>query len=158
VIAGFGRVGTAVAARLQAAGIPFVAVDLDPHRIAQGRQRGQPVFYGDISRPEMLAALHVENARSLVLTIDSPATTAQLVAMVRYIFPELKVYCRARDDVHAAELTKLGAHIVVPELVETGFALAGSLIAAIGDSIPEVGTPAAQTTAEPATRKRGTGS
>ncbi len=139
VIAGFGRVGGAVAARLQAAGIPFVAVDLNPHRITEARASGHPVYYGDISRPEILAALNVETARSLVLTVDQPATTAQLVAMVSYIFPDLKVYARARDSAHANELRKMGAHIVVPELVETGFALAGSLIDAIGETIPEVG-------------------
>ncbi len=143
VIAGFGRVGHAVAARLQASDIPYVAVDLNPHRIAQARQRGQPVYYGDITQPEILAALNVESARSLVLTIDSPATTTQLVAMVRYIFPKLRIYARARDDAHAAELTKLGAHTVIPELVETGFALAGSLIHALGEAIPEVGAPGA---------------
>ncbi len=144
VIAGFGRVGGAVAARLQAAGIPFVAVDLNPHRIAEARASGHPVYYGDISRPEILAALNVETARSLVLTVDNPATTAQLVAMVSYIFPDLKVYARARDDTHANELRKMGAHIVIPELVETGFALAGTLIDAMGETIPEVGSSEVQ--------------
>jgi len=144
VIAGFGRVGGAVAARLQAAGIPFVAVDLNPHRIAEARASGHPVYYGDISRPEILAALNVETARSLVLTVDKPATTAQLVAMVSYIFPNLKVYARAQDKAHANELRKMGAHIVVPELVETGFALAGSLIDAMGEAIPEVGASETQ--------------
>jgi len=138
VIAGFGRVGSAVAARLQAAEIPYVAVDLDPHRIAQARGSGLPVYYGDITRPEILAAVHVETARSIVLTVSEPATTGQLVALVSYIFPDLKVYARARDDAHAAELRKMGAHIVVPELKETGFALARSLIGALGDAIPEI--------------------
>jgi CPA2 family monovalent cation:H+ antiporter-2 len=139
VIAGFGRVGSAVAARLQAADIPFVAVDQDPHRIAQARSKGLPVYYGDITRPEILDALNIETARSIVVTVNEPAITSQLVALVSYIFPDLRVYARARDDAHAAELRKMGAHIVVPELVETGFALARSLIDALGEAIPEIG-------------------
>lgn len=139
VIAGFGRVGSAVAARLQAADIPFVAVDQDPHRIAQARSKGLPVYYGDITRPEILDALNIETARSIVVTVNEPAITSQLVALVSYIFPDLRVYARARDDAHAAELRKMGAHIVVPELVETGFALARSLIDALGEVIPEIG-------------------
>jgi len=130
VIAGFGRVGADVAARLEAAGMAYVAVDLDPARIAHARQRGLPVYYGDITRPEILAALRVEHARSLVVAVDNPKAAAQLVALVCYILPDLKVYARARDDEHAAELRKLGAHTVVPELTETGVALAGSLIGA----------------------------
>jgi CPA2 family monovalent cation:H+ antiporter-2 len=132
VIAGFGRVGAAVAHRLEAAGIPYCAVDVDPHRIAEARQAGRPVFYGDITQPEILSALHVERARSIMLTVNNPKTIEQLVALICYIFPDLKVYARARDDDHARELRRLGAHSVVPEMVGTGFALAGSLIDAMG--------------------------
>lgn len=156
VIAGFGRVGSAVAARLQAANIPFVAVDMDPHRIAQARSSSLPVYYGDITRPEILAALNIETARSIVVTVNDPAITSQLVALVSYIFPDLRVYARARDDVHAAELRKMGAHIVVPELVETGFALARSLIDALGEAIPEIGKGEAadEAKAAPADKKK----
>jgi CPA2 family monovalent cation:H+ antiporter-2 len=107
VIAGFGRVGSSVATGLENSGVPFVAVDLDPHRVAQARQRGLPVFYGEVTRPEILDALHVERANTLVVAVDDPQTATQLVAVVCYIFPDLKVYARARDDAHARELEKL---------------------------------------------------
>jgi CPA2 family monovalent cation:H+ antiporter-2 len=42
VIAGFGRVGTAVAASLESAGVPFIAVDLNPHTIARLLRRRDP--------------------------------------------------------------------------------------------------------------------
>jgi CPA2 family monovalent cation:H+ antiporter-2 len=137
VIAGFGRVGQAVAQRLESAGVPYIAVDLDPHRIAQARQRGLPVFYGDISRPEILDPLHLERARSIVVAVDNPKAALQLVAMVCYIFPDLEVHARARDDAHADELEKLGAHVVVPELVATGVKLAGSILDAMDGDIAE---------------------
>ena len=44
------------------------------------------------------------------------------------IFPDLRVYARARDDRHATELARAGANIVVPELVATGVKLAGSIV------------------------------
>jgi CPA2 family monovalent cation:H+ antiporter-2 len=137
VIAGFGRVGQAVAARLESAGVPYIAVDLDPHRIAQARQRGLPVFYGDITRPEILDPLHLERARSIVVAVDNPKAALQLVAMVCYIFPDLEIHARARDDAHAGELEKLGAHVVVPELVATGVKLAGSILDAMDGDIAE---------------------
>jgi CPA2 family monovalent cation:H+ antiporter-2 len=131
VIAGFGRVGSAVADSLEAAEVPFVAVDLDPQRVIQARERGLSVYYGDMTRPEILAALHVERARSMVVAVDNPKVAVQVVALVCYIFPDLKVYARARDDAHAQELQKVGAHIVVPELVATGVKLAGSILSAM---------------------------
>lgn len=128
VIAGFGRVGAAVAARLEAAGQPYVAVDLDPHRVAQAQQRGRPVYYGDATRPEILDVVHVERARSVVVALDNPKAALTLVALLSYIFPDLKVHARARDEDHARELEQAGAHAVVPELVATGVRLAGSIL------------------------------
>lgn len=135
VIAGLGRVGSAVAASLGAAKVPFICVDLDPHRIAQAQQRGMPVYYGDLSRPEILAALHVERARSIVVAVDNRKVALQIVALVRYIFPDMKVYASARDEDHAEELEQLGAHIVVPELVATGVKLAGSILDAVDERV-----------------------
>ena len=101
------------------------------------RERGLPVFYGDITRPEILDPLHLERARSIVVAVDSPKAALQLVAMVCYIFPDLDVHARARDDAHADELEKLGAHVVVPELVATGVKLAGSILDAMDEGIAE---------------------
>ncbi len=128
VIAGFGRVGTAVAASLETAGVPFIAVDLNPHTIAQAQARGRPVYYGDATRPEILDVLHVERARAVVVAIDNAKAALTLVALLNYVFPELGIYARAYDDAHAAELEKAGAQTVVPELVATGVKLAGSIL------------------------------
>jgi CPA2 family monovalent cation:H+ antiporter-2 len=128
VIAGFGRVGGAVANRLESAGQAYIAVDLDPQRVAQAQQRGRPVYYGDATRPEILDAVHVERARSVVVALDNPKAALTLVALLSYIFPDLKVHARARDEDHARELQQAGAHAVVPELVATGVRLAGSIL------------------------------
>lgn len=127
VIAGYGRVGAAVAAQLKAEGTDFIAVDLDPHRIIEARAAGLPVYFGDATRPEILEAVHVERARALVVAVDNPQVALRTVSMVRYIFPELKVYARAHDDAHARDLARAGADIVVPEMVATGRQLAGSI-------------------------------
>ena len=128
VIAGYGRVGRAVATQLKEAGADFIAVDLDPHRIIEARAAGLPVYFGDATRPEILEAVHVERARAMVVAVDNPQVALRTVAMVRYIFPELKIYARAHDDTHARELARAGANTVVPELVATGHRLAGSIM------------------------------
>jgi len=127
VIAGYGRVGAAVAAQLKAAGSDFIALDLDPHRIIEARAAGLPVYFGDATRPEILEAVHIERARALVVAVDNPQVALRTVAMVRYIFPELKIYARAHDDTHARDLARAGANTVVPEMVATGHQLAGSI-------------------------------
>jgi uncharacterized UPF0146 family protein len=80
VIAGYGRVGAAVAAQLKAAGADFIAVDLDPHRINEARAAGLPVYFGDATRPEILEAVHVERARALVVAVDNPQVALRTVS------------------------------------------------------------------------------
>ena len=57
----------------------------------------------------------------------------QLVALLRYIFPELKIYARAYDEAHAKDLTEAGANTVVPEMNPTGQRLARSILDALGE-------------------------
>ena len=134
VIAGYGRVGQAVAARLEAAGVRYIAIDLDPHRIAQARHRGLPVFFGDATRPEILDALDLGRARSLVSRSTAPRRHCN---WWRWSATSSLTWrsTRARDSEHARELEELGAHAAVPELVETGFRLAGSILDAVEDGI-----------------------
>ena len=130
VIAGFGRVGHAVARSLTAAGTPFVAIDLNPHSITQALKEGLKVYYGDATRPEILAAVQIDRAQAIVVALDSAKASLQLVALCKYIFPELKVYARAKSEAHAKELEEAGAHTAVPELVLTGHRLAESILGA----------------------------
>ena len=58
IIAGFGRVGQTVASLLEVHGVPYVAVDSDPDRVAAVRRQRQPVYWGDITRVELLHRLH----------------------------------------------------------------------------------------------------
>ncbi|MEE8270226.1 MAG: cation:proton antiporter [Alphaproteobacteria bacterium] len=128
VIAGFGRVGRAVGRRLTATNVPFVAVDLDPSNITHAREQGLSVYYGDACRPEVLEAVRVDRARAVVVALNDPKAALQVVSLLRYIFPELKIFVRAYDDAHAEELRNAGANEVVPELVATGDRLAGSIL------------------------------
>lgn len=124
IIAGFGRVGATVAKQLMDAKVPFLAVDMDPHTIVQAQKRGLPVYYGDVTRAEILEAVNVEAARAVVVALDDKHISLQIVAILRYIFPDLKIHARARDLAHAQELESIGATTVVTELVPTGLQLA----------------------------------
>ena len=124
VIAGFGRVGATVARFLRSKDIPFVAIDLDPARIHDAHNLGYPVFYGDATRPDILDAVGAENSRAVVVALDHPKDAVQLVTLLHYIFPRLKVIARARDDSHVEELRNAGANIVVPEYLDLGEHLA----------------------------------
>lgn len=128
VIAGFGRVGQAIARRLKAQGIPLVAIDSDPDIVTEGKKAGFNVFYGDAALPEVMVALRVEQARALVVALGDPRLALQLVTLLRYIFPNLKIFARAYDDAQMEALNHAGADRVVSEFADAAAKLAGQVV------------------------------
>lgn len=132
VIAGYGRVGKMIGELLDAQGIPHVAVENDAKLVARQRAQGEPVYFGDAGRPELLRRFHLERAVAVVLTMDHTAAAVHAVKGIRAAFPAIRVAARARDEAHAATLRDAGATIVIPETLESGLQLAGSVFDTLG--------------------------
>ncbi len=134
IIAGFGRVGQMLGRILDREHVSYIALDSNAIEASQMRARGLPVFYGDVSRPQMLHRARAGHASALVLTMDDAAASERVVRTVRREWPDLPVLARARDPVHAARLLKDGATAVVPETVEASLQLGSQLLSALGVS------------------------
>jgi CPA2 family monovalent cation:H+ antiporter-2 len=138
IIAGFGRVGQTLAQLLDACRVPYLALDLDPNRVNDGREHGLPVHFGDGRRYEVMKAAGVERARAAVITLDHPNAAERSVTALRRHCPELSIFVRARDHSQGVVLEKAGANHVVPELVESSLYLGGTLLREIGHPADDV--------------------
>jgi glutathione-regulated potassium-efflux system ancillary protein KefC len=132
LIGGYGRMGHTVATLLQSSGIPFVAFDTNPARVAQGRADDHSVLYGDISDPALLAATHAERARLIVLTLDHADTTLRAVQMLRNTYPRIPIIARARDLEASARLLEAGATQAYPEAIEASLRLGATALRMVG--------------------------
>lgn len=138
IIAGFGRVGRQLAKLLREQGVGYIAFETDVRLVAQLRAEGQPVFYGDASRAELLRRVDAGAAPAIVLTMDHAASALHAVRGIRREFPDVPLYARSRDEKHARLLTQAGATIVVPETLEASLQLSASVLEATGMSNEEV--------------------
>lgn len=132
LICGYGRVGRAVARVLTAHGIAYVALDLDPNRVALARAAGLPVYYGDASQQGVLRSAGVERARAAVVTLNRPAAAERAVHALHEHKPELPVVSRAHDLGQRETLKEAGATHVVPETMEASLHMAGLLLRVAG--------------------------
>ncbi len=131
VIGGFGRVGQAVAERLEAKGIAYIAFDPDPGLVASEHAAGRPVFLGDASRGELLERAHSRAARAFVVTVDERAAAEEMVRTIRDAWPDAIVHARAKDSSHADTLLRLGATTAVPEVLDASAQLALNVLESI---------------------------
>jgi len=134
IIAGYGRVGQLVGELLSAQGVPHVAIESDAKIVARLRASGAPVYFGDASRPELLRKFHLERAVAVVLTMDHTAAAVHAVKGVRLTATKVRIAARARDESHASALRAAGASVVIPETLESGLQLAGSVFDTLGVS------------------------
>jgi monovalent cation:H+ antiporter-2, CPA2 family len=132
IIAGFGRVGETVASLLEVHGVPYVAVDNDPDRVAAVRTQRPSVFWGDITRVELLHRLHIDTARALVVTMSNHEASDRLVAVARAQRGDLLIVVRARDARHAAHLYAIGATDAIPETIEASLQLSEAVLVDVG--------------------------
>ncbi len=132
IIAGYGRVGRLVGEMLKRHAIPYLALDADPGRVAEQRRLGNPVYFGDSANAELLRRCGVENARALVVTLDTPSAVEAVIAAARAARPDLTIVARARDARHAAALYELGVDDAVPETIEASLQLSEAVLVDVG--------------------------
>nr|WP_307189219.1 cation:proton antiporter [Massilia sp. UBA6681] len=132
IIAGFGRVGQQLGKLLGEQNIPFVAFECDAKLVSKLHAEGQPVYFGNAARPELLRRVHADEAPAIVLTMDHPASSMQAVRGIRREFPHARLFVRSRDEKHARALRLAGASVVVPETLEASLQLSAFVLEAMG--------------------------
>jgi CPA2 family monovalent cation:H+ antiporter-2 len=119
IISGYGVNGKNLARVLRSTHVPYVVVDLNDALVREGREAGEPIFYGDANNPEILDRIGVGRARMLVLAISDPMATRRAVAVARRANPRLVILVRTRYVADVDDLIALGANAVIPEEFET---------------------------------------
>ena len=134
VIAGFGRYGQIVARILRAKKIPFTALDISAEQIELVKRFGAEAFYGDASRPDILEAAKVGDARAFVLAIDDVDASLRIAEFVTSRWPKVTVYARARNRNHAHRYLDLGVTRVQRETFLSALETARQLLKGLGYS------------------------
>lgn len=133
IIAGFGRMGMIIARVLQMRGIAFTALEKDAAHVAMVRRWGNKIYYGLSSNRETLRAAGAGQAKLLIITMDDDEKAQRTLEIARRHFPHLRLYCRARDRMHALKLMDMGVDGVVRETWLSSLEMAKQVLQALGD-------------------------
>lgn len=119
IIAGIGRFGQIVNRLVRSSGYKTVVLDHDLAAIQRMRRFGVQGFLGDPTRPDLLHAAGLKDARVLVVALDDPDSATRLVAFARRERPDLHIVARARDRTHVFRLYQAGANDIVREMFDS---------------------------------------
>ena len=124
-ICGYGRVGKMVCDMLDTKFIRYAAIDSSAEKAIKARNKGLPVFYGDINRPEVMKSFDVGNAMAVVITIDDMTATNKAVISIRKLFPDVPLIVRAQDSQHKERLMNMfdDVYAMAPALPEDSMLL-----------------------------------
>jgi monovalent cation:H+ antiporter-2, CPA2 family len=133
IVAGYGRIGDLVCRMLANHKVSFLALEANPDLVARGRKDNVPVFFGDASDIAMLTRCGLEDAKVLIVTMDSRKAVLDVTAAARLLHGDgLTIVARARDADHAAQLYKAGVTEAVPEAIEASLHISEAALIAAG--------------------------
>ncbi|MGB7318736.1 MAG: NAD-binding protein, partial [Planktotalea sp.] len=104
---------------VSSSGFKTIVIDHDIKTIELMRRFGFKGFFGDPTRPDMLRAAGLADARVLVVALDDPAATLKLVTYARAERPDLHIIARARDRSDVFRLYNAGANDIVREMFDS---------------------------------------
>lgn len=132
IIAGTGRFGQVVNRILRANGYSTVVLDLSAETIDTMAKFGIKAFYGDASRPDLLHAAGLREAQMLVIAIDDPERTIDIIEHARRDRPDIHIVTRAygREDVYKHYAA--GSNDIIRETFDSAVRAGRSALEAFG--------------------------
>ena len=138
LICGYGRCGQVLARLLETESIPYFALDLDPDRVREAGEAGDPVVFGDAGKKEVLIAAGLMRAKAVVVTFADTHAALRILNMVQSLRSDLPVIVRTVDDSDMDVLRRAGADEVVAEVMEGSLMLATQALMVTGVPLSRV--------------------
>jgi CPA2 family monovalent cation:H+ antiporter-2 len=131
IIAGGGRVGGIVRRILSAAGYSLTVIDYNAQHLENMRRFGARIYYGDATRPDLLHAAGLHNAKVFVASIDDKEKLTELVHYVHTTAPHVHIIARAVDRHHVYELWAAGCRDIIRENYDSSLRMGRSALEAL---------------------------
>lgn len=125
---GLGSFGMSVAVTLQQLGCDVIAVDHQGERVREVADRVTYAMKADIGDPEVIRSLEPRNLDGIVIAAADNMEASILATLSAKEINIPYILCKARDDMHAQVLRKIGADAVVFPEEEMGKRVAKSMM------------------------------
>ena len=113
IVCGFGRVGRAVALKLQDEGVQLVVIDIAEDAVAEAEGCSLLTVHGDPARDDVLRSAQIEDASGLIAATGNDVDNVYISLTARGLNPNLHIVARASQPDAENKLVRAGADQVV---------------------------------------------
>ncbi len=132
IIAGFSGFGSTVGRFLRANGVEATILDNDADRVELLRKMGFKVYFGDVTRYDLLHSAGAADADILISAIDDHPTNIKLIETARKHFPNLELMIRAKNRYDAYELMNLDIKEIYREGIDVSLRMGVQVMKKLG--------------------------
>jgi len=125
-------VGGIVSRMLRGAGYTSTVIDFSARQLEMLSKFGFKAYYGDATRPDMLASAGIADAKLLVVAIDDKDQITELVRYVHKTYPDVHIVARAVDRQHVYALWHVGCRDIIRESYDSSLRMGRSAFEALG--------------------------
>ena len=129
VVAGFGTTGSETVVEVIARGTDpscIVVIDCDEEAVNTAEALGCAVLQADATRDKTLEAVHVSQARVLIISAGRDDTSILICLTARHLAPDLRISVAVRAEDNELLARQAGATTVINPVSFAGLLLAGS--------------------------------
>lgn len=117
---------------LASAGFSTTVIDYDSRHIEVVRKFGFAAFFGDATRPDLLHAAGIDEAKLLIVALDDREQIDKLVKYALVHYPNLHVIARAIDRDHVFHLWSYGCRDIIRETYDSSVRMGRSAFQFLG--------------------------
>ncbi len=119
LIIGYGLNGRNLSRVLRETGVGYHVLEFNAVTVHKAAAEGEPITFGDGSRPDVLHAVGADRAHIIVIAISDPVGARRMTKLARDMNARAVIIVRTRYVAEIDELYALGATEVIPEEFET---------------------------------------
>ncbi len=113
IVCGYGPLGQKVAEKLKRRNVRYLVLEHDIHRFELGRKRGEPIFFANAAKEEILEAFDIERACAVVVATGNLIHTRLIAEAVKKLAPQSNLVVKVLDE----DAAKLLADLKIRHLV-----------------------------------------
>lgn len=134
IIAGFGRFGLVIGRLLLANNYKVTIIDSNPTNVEILRKFGFKLYYGDVTRPQVLEQAGINNAKLIILSMAEYDDALKVADYIKKNYPKVQILARAKDIYHAFEFFKRNVKTVQLEVFDSANDLGREALIKLGFS------------------------